>query len=114
MGEFQGDLDYLVWMSVKEESYLYEFLSRHRAEWPDVADTDARLRIQEKLVALLDQGSIAVYVEKWAQLETYRELSLLEAKAAVRDERNWRPPQETEWFHFVYALRDAYPSWPSR
>jgi hypothetical protein len=113
MGEFHGDLDYLIHINVREEAYLHMLMIDHLQEWPDVAEEVARTRLKAKLVGLLQSEKIAIYAELWAKPETQRSLSIPEAVAAVEDDVNWRPPDKMEWFHYVYAADKDYLTWRS-
>jgi hypothetical protein len=103
MGEFHRDLDYLVDVNVREEAYLYELLTQHRAEWPEISDAEALGRLQVKLLERLRSGGIGIYIEKWAEPTSRRDLSVTEAASAIGDTQNWlEPSTPTEWFHYVY------------
>ena len=113
MGEFHGNLDYLIHINVREEAYLRMMLIDHLQEWPEVAEDVARERLKTKLVELLHAEKIAIYVEIWAKAESRRDLSSQEAVAAVEDDFNWKPPAEMEWFHYVYGADEDYLTWRS-
>jgi hypothetical protein len=109
MDEYRGNFDYFLWLNAHEEATFQECLSEYRQEWPQAEQSEARAKLQEGLVALLESGNIGLYAEKWARPETRRDLELKEACKAVRDHSNWKSPDDTEWFHYIYAAKDWTP-----
>ena len=109
METVRGSFDYFLWVNAHEEATFQECLSEYHQEWPKLANSEARAKLQEGLVALLESGNIGLYAEQWARPGTRRDMGLEEARKAVRDDNNWRPPDDTEWFHYFYVAHEWTP-----
>ncbi|WP_347332907.1 hypothetical protein [Marinimicrobium locisalis] len=64
MGEFHGNLDYLLWLSAHEEATFQECLYDYRQEWPAAELSRTLAELQEGLLAFLKSGNIGLYAEQ--------------------------------------------------